>query len=151
MSNPVASGAAAETMLLYGYDDLRMRRTFIEDEATDEEQDALLAAVLERATRAGEEAVERTTEQLDVLSKAGVVDAGGRGFTLLLDALFSVCGVDGVIDRAEIGRLTVSVLASARSSRSTACSGRTRSWARRSRADPAPSSSPPPGAARRAT
>ena len=30
-------GAAAETMLLYGYDDLRMRRTFIEEEATDEE------------------------------------------------------------------------------------------------------------------
>jgi ATP-dependent DNA helicase RecQ len=30
-------GAAAETMLLYGYDDLRMRRTFIEDETTDEE------------------------------------------------------------------------------------------------------------------
>jgi ATP-dependent DNA helicase RecQ len=30
-------GAPAETMLLYGYDDLRMRRTFIEDETTDEE------------------------------------------------------------------------------------------------------------------
>jgi ATP-dependent DNA helicase RecQ len=30
-------GAAAETMLLYGYDDLRMRRTFIEEESTDEE------------------------------------------------------------------------------------------------------------------
>jgi ATP-dependent DNA helicase RecQ len=30
-------GAAAETMLLYGYDDLRMRRTFIEEETTDEE------------------------------------------------------------------------------------------------------------------
>jgi ATP-dependent DNA helicase RecQ len=30
-------GAAAETMLLYGYDDLRMRRTFIEDETTEEE------------------------------------------------------------------------------------------------------------------
>jgi ATP-dependent DNA helicase RecQ len=30
-------GVAAETMLLYGYDDLRMRRTFIEDETTEEE------------------------------------------------------------------------------------------------------------------
>ena len=30
-------GAAAETMLLYGYDDLRMRRTFIEEDGEDEE------------------------------------------------------------------------------------------------------------------
>ena len=30
-------GAPAETMLLYGYDDLRMRRTFIEEETTEEE------------------------------------------------------------------------------------------------------------------
>ncbi len=30
-------GAPAETMLLYGYDDLRMRRTFIEEDGQDEE------------------------------------------------------------------------------------------------------------------
>jgi uncharacterized protein len=43
--------------------------------------------VLERATRAGEAAVERTTEQLDVLSKAGVVDAGAYGVVLILSGV----------------------------------------------------------------
>src|SRR3954465_3209123 len=45
----------------------------------DAEQDQLLADVLEVATRAGERAVERTTDQLDVLAQAGVVDAGAPG------------------------------------------------------------------------
>src|SRR3954466_10809266 len=44
-----------------------------------DEQDQLLADVLEVATRAGERAVERTTDQLDVLAQAGVVDAGAHG------------------------------------------------------------------------
>ena len=32
-------------------------------------------------------ALDKTTEQLDVLTDAGVVDAGGRGLLVLLDAL----------------------------------------------------------------
>jgi uncharacterized protein len=47
-------------------------------------QDQLLADVLEVATRAGEEAVERTTDQLDVLAEAGVVDAGAHGLVVIL-------------------------------------------------------------------
>jgi DAK2 domain fusion protein YloV len=50
----------------------------------DEEQDQLLADVLEVATRAGERAVERTPDQLDVLSEAGVVDAGAHGLVVIL-------------------------------------------------------------------
>jgi DAK2 domain fusion protein YloV len=50
----------------------------------DDEQDQLLADVLEVATRAGERAVERTTDQLDVLSQAGVVDAGAHGLVVIL-------------------------------------------------------------------
>jgi uncharacterized protein len=73
-----------------------MERPRLDHEATDEEQDALLAAVLERATRAGEEAVERTTEQLDVLSKAGVVDAGAYGIVLILGGV--VAGLRGEDD-----------------------------------------------------
>jgi dihydroxyacetone kinase-like predicted kinase len=46
-------------------------------------QDQLLADVLEVATRAGEEAVERTTDQLDVLAEAGVVDAGAHGLVVI--------------------------------------------------------------------
>src|ERR1043166_4775193 len=41
---------------------------------TDDQQDQLLADVLEVATKAGERAVERTPGQLDVLAEAGVVD-----------------------------------------------------------------------------
>jgi uncharacterized protein len=73
-----------------------MERPRLDHEATDEEQDALLAAVLERATRAGEEAVERTIEQLDVLSKAGVVDAGAYGIVLILGGV--VAGLRGEDD-----------------------------------------------------
>ena len=58
-------------------------------EATDEEQDALLAEVLEIALRAGQEAVERTPEQLDVLAEAGVVDAGAHGLVLILAGIVS--------------------------------------------------------------
>src|SRR3954464_15119420 len=49
-----------------------------------DEQDQLLADVLEVATRAGERAVERTTGQLDVLAEAGVVDAGAHGLVVIL-------------------------------------------------------------------
>jgi DAK2 domain fusion protein YloV len=47
-------------------------------------QDELLAEVLEVVTRAGEEAVNRTPGQLDVLAEAGVVDAGAHGLVLIL-------------------------------------------------------------------
>jgi DAK2 domain fusion protein YloV len=49
-----------------------------------EEQDRLLAEVLERALDAGAEAVERGPEQLDVLREAGVVDAGAYGLTVII-------------------------------------------------------------------
>src|SRR3954463_1729426 len=50
----------------------------------DQEQDQLLADVLEVATKAGERAVERTTGQLEVLAEAGVVDAGAHGLVVIL-------------------------------------------------------------------
>ncbi len=49
-----------------------------------EEQDELLAVVLERALEAGAEAVNRGPEQLDVLREAGVVDAGAYGLTVIV-------------------------------------------------------------------
>ena len=52
-----------------------------------------LAAVLDLAAAAAADAVRRTPDLLPVLKDAGVVDAGGKGFTLLLDALLEV--VDG--------------------------------------------------------
>jgi uncharacterized protein len=56
-------------------------------------QGADLAATLRRARDAGRSALERTPEMLPVLKDAGVVDAGGAGFLLFLDAALHV--VDG--------------------------------------------------------
>ncbi|QIK68580.1 DAK2 domain-containing protein [Nocardioides sp. HDW12B] len=44
------------------------------------------AQVFEAASRAAGEALDRTPEQLEVLRRSGVVDAGGRGLCLVLDA-----------------------------------------------------------------
>lgn len=49
-----------------------------------------LPEVVHAATCAAAEALRATTGQLPVLSEAGVVDAGGRGLVLLLDALHAV-------------------------------------------------------------
>ncbi|MFN2518092.1 MAG: DAK2 domain-containing protein [Jatrophihabitantaceae bacterium] len=46
-----------------------------------------LLEVTRVATVAADEALQRTPEQLPELARAGVVDAGGRGLVLLLDAL----------------------------------------------------------------
>jgi DAK2 domain fusion protein YloV len=46
-----------------------------------------LGGVVTAATGAAVIALDKTTEQLDVLAAAGVVDAGGRGLLVLLDAL----------------------------------------------------------------
>jgi hypothetical protein len=52
-----------------------------------------LSSLLERVAVAAHEAVERTPDLLPVLKEAGVVDAGGHGFALLLDAFLHI--VDG--------------------------------------------------------
>ncbi len=52
-----------------------------------------LVGVLDRSKAQGADALARTPDMLPVLKEAGVVDAGGAGFLLLLDALLHV--VDG--------------------------------------------------------
>jgi DAK2 domain fusion protein YloV len=52
-----------------------------------------LVEVLDTARAAADDALEHTPDLLPVLAEAGVVDAGGAGFVLLLDALAHV--VDG--------------------------------------------------------
>ncbi|HZD66009.1 MAG TPA: hypothetical protein VE152_07915, partial [Acidimicrobiales bacterium] len=52
-----------------------------------------LRAVLDEARVAGGDALARTRDQLPALTRAQVVDAGGAGYTLLVDALLTV--VDG--------------------------------------------------------
>lgn len=58
--------------------------------ATSQPEDAL--AVAQAAQRGAREALERTPAQLAVLDEAGVVDAGGQAFVLLVDVLVEVLG-----------------------------------------------------------
>ncbi len=60
---------------------------------SEEQQDEVLAEVLERAIADGQRAVERTPEQLEVLRESGVVDAGGYGLVLILAGV--VAGLRG--------------------------------------------------------
>jgi uncharacterized protein len=53
-------------------------------DASAQEQDDLLAEVLENALEAGKEAVSRGPDQLAVLREAGVVDAGAYGLTVIV-------------------------------------------------------------------
>jgi DAK2 domain fusion protein YloV len=67
----------------------------LDSSVTEEQQDSILAEVLERAIEDGERAVERTPEQLDVLRESGVVDAGGYGLVLILAGVVAGLRGDG--------------------------------------------------------
>lgn len=58
------------------------------DAALAEGKDAI--GVLEAAIEGGKRALDETPELLPVLKKAGVVDAGGKGFILILEGMLSV-------------------------------------------------------------
>ena len=55
--------------------------------ATTEEQNVVIAEVIERALQAGEDSVERGPDLLPVLREAGVVDAGGYALVVLLSGI----------------------------------------------------------------
>jgi len=82
----------------------------LDRDVTEEEQDAILAEVLERAISDGERAVERTPEQLEVLRESGVVDAGGYGLVLILAGVVAGLRGDGAplpeVSRHEAPRLS---------------------------------------------
>ena len=66
-----------------------MEKQRLTQDATDAEQDALLAEVLDRALEAAEASVERSPDLLPLLREHGVVDAGGYGVTLLIAGLIA--------------------------------------------------------------
>ena len=75
-----------------------MEKARLEQGASEAEQDALLADVLERALEAANEAVERGPEQLPVLKEAGVVDAGAYGLTaIVVGVVAALRGDDGPV------------------------------------------------------
>ena len=65
------------------------QRERLDPDATDAEQNALLAEMLATALFAGEEAVRHTPEQLDVLAEAGVVDAGALGLVVIIRGMIA--------------------------------------------------------------
>ena len=64
-------------------------RERLDPDAGEAEQNALLAEMLATALFAGEEAVRHTTEQLDVLAEAGVVDAGALGLVVIIRGMIA--------------------------------------------------------------
>jgi DAK2 domain fusion protein YloV len=74
-----------------------MKKQRLNTDATDDEQDELLAEVLERALEAAEASVERSPELLPVLREHGVVDAGGYGVTLLIAGLIAGLRGEGAV------------------------------------------------------
>jgi fatty acid kinase len=62
----------------------RFRDARLPPDATAEVQNAVIAAVVERALRAGESSVRRGPDLLPALREAGVVDAGGYALTVML-------------------------------------------------------------------
>jgi DAK2 domain fusion protein YloV len=74
---------------------LEREKTRFGRDVSDEEQDAVLAQVLEKAIEDGERAVARTPEQLEVLRESGVVDAGGHGLVLILAGVVAGLRGDG--------------------------------------------------------
>ncbi len=75
----------------------------------------VLAAVVTAAAEGARVALADTPKQLDILARAGVVDAGGRGICVLLDALASV--VTGATPTAIETRLAGSRLAETQAAR----------------------------------
>jgi uncharacterized protein len=60
-----------------------MEQPRLHNEVPDDEQNAMIAGVLEAALRSGELSVARGPELLPILREAGVVDAGGYGLTVM--------------------------------------------------------------------
>ncbi len=68
---------------------------------------ASLVAVAGAASAAGRSALDRTPELLPVLAEAGVVDAGGAGFLLFLDAVLHVADGRPLPEPVDAGEIEV--------------------------------------------
>ncbi|MFM8310525.1 MAG: DAK2 domain-containing protein [Ilumatobacteraceae bacterium] len=77
------------------------------------ERGETLAGVLRAARTAGRQALANTPEMLPVLKDAGVVDAGGAGFLLLLDSALHVVDGEPLPEPAEVDGPTAEQLEAA--------------------------------------
>ena len=72
------------------------------------EHGASLEASMEEAIRAGEEALADTVNQNPVLKKAGVIDAGGKGYMVILEAMFASLRGEVIAAKEEAGSAELS-------------------------------------------
>ncbi len=72
-----------------------------------------LLTTLETARTGAAEALEQTPEMLQVLKDAGVVDAGGTGFVLFLDAMLNVVDGRAIPEPPEVVELDLSTMSAA--------------------------------------
>jgi len=77
-----------------------MEHTRLSRQTTPEEQDKMLAGLLEEVVKDGERAVARTPEQLEMLREAGVVDAGAHGLVLIFAGV--VAGLRGDVEAPSV-------------------------------------------------
>ncbi len=86
----------------------RFRDARLPADATDEMQNAVIAAVLERSLQAGESSVRRGPDLLPALREAGVVDAGGYALTVLLAGILGALrgGASPVLAHHATARVT---------------------------------------------
>ena len=70
---------------------LTVARVSAEDACAAAEEDKCFESILEIAVKSASDALAQTIHQNPVLEKAGVVDAGGKGWLYVLEAMLAVC------------------------------------------------------------
>jgi DegV family protein with EDD domain len=69
--------------------------------------DGSFAALVRKALEHAETALEHTPEQLDVLRKAGVVDAGAKGFVELVDGMSEFLSTGNIVAKPDLSLLSI--------------------------------------------
>jgi uncharacterized protein len=86
----------------------RFRDARLPPDASAETQNAVIAAVVERALEAGQSSVQRGPDLLPVLREAGVVDAGGYALTVMLAGILGALrgGAVSLVEHQATARIT---------------------------------------------
>ena len=69
--------------------------------------DGSFAALVRKALEHAQAALARTPEQLDVLRKAGVVDAGAKGFVELVDGMSEYLSTGNIVARPDLSLISI--------------------------------------------
>ena len=73
----------------------------------EKDPDRDFSTLMERALRDSEGALAQTPEQLDVLKKAGVVDAGAKGFVALVDGMTVFIRDGRIVDEPDLSLINI--------------------------------------------